>query len=141
MYTLEQCFQSLRKNGQKLTPQRMEILRVLSEARAPLTARDVHTRVKKKFSHVTLDTVYRNLLMLTGTGFISHINLQNKGTARFEFQAGHHHHHAICLECGAAFCIDVCFVPDRIPAPKKDKGFKVTSHAFEVYGTCSKCAA
>jgi len=80
-------------------------------------------------------------MMLTGSGFVSQINLQNKGTARFEFQAGKHHHHAICLTCNATFCIDDCFIPDRLPTPAKDRGFQITSHAFEVYGTCSKCGS
>ncbi|MCE9598762.1 MAG: transcriptional repressor [Spirochaetia bacterium] len=140
MITLQECLDSLRQSGQKLTPQRTEVLRVLIHSRNSLTARDVHLRVKKTFPHVSLDTVYRNLLMLTESGYVSQINLQNKAISRFEFQGDDHHHHAVCLTCGATFCIDSCFIPKKIPPPREDKDFRIVSHAVEIYGECSKCA-
>jgi len=139
MITIEECLATLRQKGQKLTPQRTEVLKVLMHSKTSLTAKDVHGRVKRLFPHVSLDTVYRNLLMLTESGYVSQINLQNKGISRFEFQGEHHLHHAVCLICGTAFCIDSCFIPKKIPPPGDDKDFKVLAHAFEVYGTCSKC--
>lgn len=132
--------QSLKARGQKMTPQRREILTVVRASRHALTARDVHNRVKVGFPSLSLDTVYRNLLLLTESGLVAQINLQNKASARFEFQGKSHHHHAICLECGASFCIDKCIIPATIPAPSEDRGFRIVSHAFEVYGVCSKCA-
>lgn len=141
MLSLEECLQSLKARGQKMTPQRREILSAIIDSRKPLTARDLHGRVRRSFPGVSLDTVYRNLLLLTASGLVSQINLQNKGIARFEFQGSGHHHHAICLECGASFCIDNCVIPATIPSPREDRGFKIVSHAFEVYGVCSKCAS
>src|SRR6185369_8778916 len=95
MLSLQKCLDSLKKKGQKLTPQRTEVLKVIMHARGSLSAKEVHTRVTRNFPNVSLDTVYRNLLMLTELGLLSQINLQNKGISRFEFQGEHHHHHAI----------------------------------------------
>lgn len=140
MLTLDECMQTLKGRGQKVTPQRREILHVVMESRRALTARDVYSKVRRTFPALSLDTVYRNLMLLTESGLVSQINLQHKGTSRFEFQGKQHHHHAICIQCGASFCIDQCIIPVVIPAPAKDRGFRVLSHVFEVYGLCSNCA-
>lgn len=129
----------LRDAGHKLTPQRIEILRVLMNAGAPVSAHAVLVRVQETYPYISQDTVYRNLSMLANTGLVNQINLQNQGLSLFEFQGDAHHHHAICLTCGKTFCIDSCPMPEVIPLPTADRNFRVISHAFELYGYCSAC--
>lgn len=131
----------IKEAGNKLTPQRMEILRVLIQAGAPVSAQAVLERVKETFPYISLDTVYRNLSLLTNTGLVNQINLQTKGVALFEFQGEAHHHHAVCLHCGKSFCVDACPLLPAFPAPEGDRAFRVVSHAFELYGYCSACDA
>ena len=135
------ALQILRTKGHKLTPQRMEILRVLVSANAAISAHAVLERVRAVYPCISLDTVYRNLAMLTSTGMVNQINLQTKGTALFEFQGEAHHHHAICLHCGKSFCMNFCPLPAQISLPPADPDFLVVNHAFEVYGYCSVCHA
>src|SRR5579859_2391800 len=129
----------IREHGHKLTPQRIQILSVLLNAAAPVSAQAVLERVKETYPYISLDTVYRNLAMLTGTGMVNQINLQNRGAALFEFQGKAHHHHAVCLQCGKSFCIDSCPLPATLPLPESDQAFHVISHVFEIYGHCSLC--
>lgn len=136
---LQDAIERLREAGYKLTPQRTEILRVLIGAGATISALAVQQRVKTAYPYISLDTVYRNLSMLTTTGLVNQINLQAKGTALFEFQGEAHHHHAICLQCGRSLCVDACPLPEVIPLPDADRSFQVVSHAFELYGFCSDC--
>ena len=68
----------LRESGHKLTPQRLEILRVLMSAGVPVSALAVLARVKEIYPYISLDTVYRNLSMLTTTDMVDQINLQNE---------------------------------------------------------------
>lgn len=134
-----EAVQYLKESGHKLTPQRIEILRVLINAGAAISAQAVLERVKETYSFISLDTVYRNLAMLTNTGLVNQINLQPKGTARFEYQGEAHHHHAICLQCGRSLCVASCPLPQTLPLPAEDQDFRVVSHAFEMYGYCSTC--
>jgi Fe2+ or Zn2+ uptake regulation protein len=136
---LRDAIQRLRASGYKLTPQRMEILRVLISAGASISAQAVLERVKETYPYISLDTVYRSLSMLTNTGLVNQINLQAKGSALFEFQGEAHHHHAICLQCGKSFCVDACPLPEVIPLPAADRRFQIISHAFEIYGYCYAC--
>lgn len=134
-----EAVERIRESGHKLTPQRMEILRVLLGAGVPVSAQAVLERVKEVYPCVSLDTIYRNLTMLTTTGLVNQLNLQGKGIAHFEFQGEAHHHHAICLECGKSLCMDACPLPSVLPLPEHDRTFQVVSHAFELYGYCSAC--
>ncbi len=130
----------LKQQGLKLTPQRLEILRILVEAREPLTAREVAQAVRATHPHVSLDTVYRNLTTLTECGLVNQVNLQNRESTRFEFQGeGGHHHHFVCLRCGKSFCVESCPRPLVTLKPTADPGFRVMGHAFEVYGYCTPC--
>lgn len=138
--SLDRAVQQLKERGLKLTPQRLEILKILVGAARPLTAQEVFQAVRAVHPHVSLDTVYRNLTMLTGAGLANQVNLQNRESARFEFQGeGHHHHHMVCLECGKSFCVESCPEPLLRARPAEDPDFRVVGHAFEVYGYCTAC--
>lgn len=139
---LESVLQRLKQQGLKLTPQRLEILRIVMEARQPLTAQEIAQAVRAAHPHVSLDTVYRNLTLLTECGLVNQVNLQNRESTRFEFQGeSGHHHHFVCLECGRSFCVESCPSPLMHLKPAADPGFKVMGHAFEVYGYCTACQA
>ena len=136
---IQSAVEQLKSNGHKLTPQRVEILRALIESGTAVTAQQILAEVQQTHAYVSLDTVYRNLQMLTETGMVNQVNLQNKATAKYEFQGIEHHHHAICLGCKTSFCLSVCPLPPVAPKPANDAGFKVVRHAYEVYGYCSAC--
>lgn len=131
----------LRNSGYKLTPQRTEILRILRGSKKPMSALEVHEELRVQYPHISLDTVYRNLTLFTSIGMVSHINLQNPGSALFEFQGSEHHHHAVCLNCHRSFCIQNCPfpAPQAVEVDGQAGEFQVLSHAFEVYGYCDRC--
>lgn len=136
---LKEAAKTLREQGQRLTPQRLELLRLLIEAREPLSAYELHARVRAVHPHVSLDTVYRNLFMLTTSGLVGQINLQNREAARFEFQGDAHHHHAVCLSCGKTFGLELCPAEHLAASLPSDMAFRPVNHVFEVYGYCSSC--
>jgi len=137
---LHRAVQKLKERGLKLTPQRLEILKIVMEAGRPLTAREVIEAARATHPHISVDTVYRNLTVLTQCGLLNQVNLQNRESARFEYQGEDgHHHHFVCLECGKSFCVEWCPTATMHAVPAQDPGFRVLAHAFEVYGYCSRC--
>lgn len=139
---LAAVLQRLNERGMKLTPQRVEIVKILMDANEPVTAQEVAQAVRTIHPHVSLDTVYRNLTMLIECGLVNQVNLQNRESTRFEFQGNSgHHHHCVCLGCGKSFCVESCPTAWFNPKPTEDPGFKVMGHAFEVYGYCTACQA
>lgn len=136
---LDHSFKRIRDLGLRLTPQRTEILSILIQAQAPISAQEIHQSVIKRQPAVSLDTVYRNLTTLTEVGLVSQVGLQNRDSARFEYQGQDHHHHAICLRCRKSVCIGEISSQPGIEKELKVLGFKPMGHVFEVYGLCADC--
>jgi len=125
--------------GQKITSQRRAILQVLQRAGKPMTAREALGRVRRVMPRMSLDTVYRNLLLLVQNGVVAQTHLQNRSASRFELQSDRrHHHHAVCLSCGRSFCLHGVPEP-KFKAPREDPGFQVESHVLEFHGRCGAC--
>lgn len=129
----------LKKEGLRITPQRTDILRQLAAKKGRVSVQQVFKQIQQRHPGISLDTVYRTLSTFANLGIVSQINLQS-GDLLYEYQGGGpHHHHAVCLSCGAAFCLDECPLPESFFQALARKKFKVRSHAFEVYGYCAKC--
>lgn len=134
-----EIIQHIKDKGFKITPQRRAIIDALLLADRPPTAKEVLDTVRHNFPDVGLDTVYRNLNLLSDIGCVIQINLKNSETSRFEILK-QHHHHLICLGCGEAVCLGKCMM-DKHMDYLRDKGYKIVGHAFEIYGYCPDCCS
>ena len=132
--------QILRQKNQKVTPQRTEIIRVLSEEKRPMNSKEIFASVTKKIKGISLDTVYRNVMLLVKNGLVSKIHLEQGGAALFEFQPEKKHYHAVCTSCNAVHCLDEVSLPTKISV-QGDNHFQVEQVALEVYGLCGSCSA
>ncbi len=130
--------EEIKKRGYKVTPQRRAIIDALLLHGKPQTAKEILERVRVIFPEVSLDTVYRNLNLLTNIGLLIKINLKNSETSRFEILEDHHHH-LICLGCGEAICLERCPLDDENIYLARERGYTIVSHAFEIYGYCPTC--
>lgn len=131
----------LRNNSYKLTPQRQTILRTfLDNADQHLSAEDVYSLVKNEYSDMGLATVYRTLDLLAELGILQK-NDFGDGCSRYEFTRKdvHHHHHMICLNCGAVSEFDDDLLESLEAVIYKRIKFKVVDHDLKFFGYCQKC--
>jgi len=131
--------EQIKTKGFKVTPQRRAIIEALLVTEKPPTAKEVLEIVRSKFPEISLDTVYRNLNLLTEIGCLIQINLKNSERSRFEI-LDNHHHHLVCLGCGEAVCLERCNL-DKHMSVLREKGYDIVGHAFEIYGYCPVCRA
>lgn len=137
---MEEYIRLLRANGCKITPQRRAVLAALLACGRFPTAQEVWEHVRRENPDVGFDTVYRNLNMLVALGVVSQISVPGRDGNIFELvQVGHHHHHAICLKCGKAACLEYCPIIDRDAEKAVEAGFTITSHALQFFGYCREC--
>lgn len=137
--TEEMFIQKLRDKGLKVTPQRRAILEALMKTEQSATALEILAYVRETFPDMSLDTVYRNLNMLTDIGVTSMVNLRGGVASRFEMEWGKHHHHLVCLKCGAAVCLNFCPIDEQHITAAQGHGYEVVGHAVEMYGYCPMC--
>lgn len=135
----------LKKNGLKVTTQRIAILEALqNRPDKHLTAEEIYDCVKEKYPDIGLATVYRTIQMLSELNLIDKLNLDD-GYVRYEIgkwnnqQQVHHHHHLICLSCGSVLTFEddmLEILEDRI---HNSMEFQVVDHEVKLYGYCKNC--
>jgi len=133
----------LRGARQRYTPARRQLVEVLSDGGGPRTIPELLDRAAAG----SQSSLYRNLAVLEQADVVR--RLQGAGdVSRFELAedvTGHHHHHLVCLSCGA---IDDFELPadaeqaldDAVAAAVTDAGFATDHHRFDLLGTCHRCA-
>lgn len=133
--------QKLLEKDYRFTPQRQAVLEALLEhAGEHLSAEDVYTLVKKRHPEIGLATVYRALELLAGLDVLHKIDLGD-GRARYEVgEAGeHHHHHLICVHCGAIAEFDIDLLESLEALVFRRSGFRVLDHQVKLFGLCQEC--
>ncbi|MBC7454030.1 MAG: ferric iron uptake transcriptional regulator [Massilia sp.] len=130
----------LKASGLKATLPRLKILDIFqnSEVRH-LTAEDVYKILLTENMDVGLATVYRVLTQFEQAGLLNRNHFET-GKAIFELNAGSHHDHLVCLDCGRVeefFDEDIETRQNIIAA---ERGFNIAEHALAIYGNCVKPA-
>jgi Fe2+ or Zn2+ uptake regulation protein len=135
----ESILESLRAGGKKLTKPRKALLEILESSPLPITAAEVHARLRKKRRAADLVTVYRNLSMLQELGLVNPIGL-HEGQMRYEVHYGReHHHHIQCRGCGLIVDLLLCPLKKLTDLVERQTKFAVEGHALEFFGWCPQC--
>lgn len=124
--------------GLRPTRQRRAILRAVAAEARPISAQDLHARLRKAGESAGLATVYRTLQALTDAGVLRTFQMP-AGEVAYKVCEPGHHHHLICTQCGRVEEIPSCEVEDWATAVAHRRGFAVTSHQADIYGVCGRC--
>jgi Fur family zinc uptake transcriptional regulator len=136
---MEKFITILREKGYKITPQRRAVIAVFMNCDRFATAQQILDHVKQSHPDISLDTVYRNLILLVNLGIICEIHTPGKDSNTYELITTEHHHHLVCLDCGKTECLDFCPINKESFQLIAKKQFKITSHSLEFYGYCANC--
>ena len=122
------------KVGVRLTDQRKLIAKVMSESDDHPDVDELHRRVIKLDSKVSIATVYRTVKLFEEAGIVSKHDF--KGTkARYEQTSKEHHDHLIDINTGEI----IEFVNDDIEKLQKKVaerlGYKLVDHKLELYAS------
>ncbi len=132
----------LAAEGIRLTGGRRQTIATLAAMGGPRTAAEIHSETGDS---IPLSSLYRSLAVLTDAGILaSHHG--SDGVIRFELAEWFtgHHHHLVCVECGAVFDVIPTADQERRMARLVEEmaagtGFAAAGHRFEIEGLCSKC--
>lgn len=130
---------ALRDRGQRVTPQRLVIARVMEELDRHATAEMVFSEVSTRMPGVSLPTVYATLDLLEELGLVHRVATEG-GTVVFDPRTDDHHH-LVCRACGKIVDIDAPLQPDAVLAAARDAGFTPDHAQVTVRGLCRDCAS
>ena len=130
--------QDLRNAGLKVTLPRLKILEILEHSQARhLSAEEIYKRLLDSHDDIGLATVYRVLTQFEGAGLVSRHHFEN-GMAVFELNAGTHHDHIVCMDCGQVEEFYDEAIETRQDAIAAGLGFRIKEHSLVLYAQCQR---
>jgi Fe2+ or Zn2+ uptake regulation protein len=120
-----------------MTPQRLAILRILTDAGQHMTPLEVYQLAQQMMPGMTEATIYRTLSFLTEQGLVlaTHIG---SGQLVYEI-AGHDHHHLVCRRCGQAQEIDHHILQALYQQFQASTGYAIDTVHLTFFGLCPGC--
>ncbi len=128
----------LRQQGNKLTPQRRAVVRAIVSSSDHLTPADIYHKVQREHPDIGLVTVYRTLEVLARLGLVCELHAGNSCRS-YTVAAPGHHHHLICLNCGAVVGFARCGLEEMQQSLADETGFRIDDHLLEFTGLCPAC--
>lgn len=128
----------LRERGQKLTPQRMELVTALRHADGQLTAAELLRRARQAHAAVNTSTVFRTMALLRDLGLAIETRTAAHGLV-YEWNATGTHQHLECRRCGHLQPFDTTLVRLLAGELNSTHGFAVDLMHFAIAGTCREC--
>jgi len=138
MSDLEGYYQRLSQAGYRLTPQRQMILNTIVNAGSHISAEEVLEAVHRDYPCVDLSMVYRTIEMLSETGLVTEVDLDD-GRRRFHSVNEGHHHHLVCQKCKKVLDISEGVLSALKVQLMDDYRFEVDLNHQVFWGRCLEC--
>ena len=127
----------LQKYSLKATPQRLEIVNVLS-THGHMNVNELYSTLLIKFPSISLATIYKNINIMLEKGFLLEVKLLGQKNV-FELVKDNHSHVA-CMKCSDVIDIDLN-IESIVNEVKKRSNYKLESNSLIFNGVCPRCSA
>ncbi len=122
------------QKGVRLTEQRKLIAKVMSESESHPDVAELHKKVSKFDSKISIATVYRTVKLFEEAGIVSKHDFKGS-KSRYEQAPEEHHDHLIDINSGEI----TEFVNEEIEKLQKQVaeklGYRLVDHRLELYGS------
>lgn len=137
----EHALESLREAGHRRGGARTAVVEALARHGCAVTALELDDELRRRRPRVARASIYRALEQLEQLGLVQRIEVGGDA-AGYERVApdGHHHHHAICRECGRMVPFEDPSLEQAIGKLSESMDFDVTEHDVVLRGHCPRCA-
>ena len=123
-----------KQKGVRLTDQRKLIAKIMSESASHPDVDELHKKVSKLDSKISIATVYRTVKLFEEAGIVSKHDFKGS-KSRYEQAPEEHHDHLIDINSGEI----TEFVDEDIEKLQKQVaeklGYKLVDHRLELYGS------
>lgn len=128
--------EALEEKGIRLTPQRLEVIRILCRDEGHPGVREILRTARKKVPAISASTIYYTLALLKKEGLIKELEFYDMEN-RYESDMSDHID-LICRKCG-----NIANLTSEMPvtreAIRESTGFEADGVRFEYYGVCARC--
>ncbi len=125
---------ALRKNGYKITPQRLAVIEYIKESPGHFTAEEVYRNIKQKEPTITLATVYNIFRAMKKSGIVK--SFEANGSTIYETN-NRRHANFLCSSCGKIEDIEIADIPELTVF--SNAGNVIDSVEIVIRGVCASC--
>ena len=129
---------ALKKQGYRLTPQRLMVVSAIENSEDHISADEVYSQVVARYPNVNISTVYRTLELLKRLGMVTETDLGG-GRVRYHPANKGHHHHLVCQKCGAMIDLEESLLEPLKEALLLEHNFIADLRHLAIHGRCVVC--
>ena len=124
----------LEDQGYRITAPRQAIVQLLERKQEGFTAEEIIADLDS----VGRATVYRTIKLLLRAGVVCKLTTMD-GAPKYSLSRAEHHHHTVCVSCGAVGEFRAATVERLLRGLASDMPGRIIGHRIEFYITCAVC--
>ena len=136
---LEQVVTKLRARGNRITPQRIAILKALIASEEHPSVERIHELVRKDLPTTSIASVYKTIELLKEAGEV--LELEFDEANHYDGNRPYPHPHLICIKCRRIVDPEIAGFGDLAQELADRTGYRIVGQRFDVYGICPACQA
>jgi Fur family peroxide stress response transcriptional regulator len=133
----EELITALRERDYRLTPQRVELVRLIATSAGHPSAAQLYARIKAQFPTMSQATVYKTLALLKEMNQVLEIDLRDD--SHYDGNRPEPHPHLICIQCNKIEDGDLEFDLSAIRELEQISGYRIIRPQIVFYGLCADC--
>jgi Fur family peroxide stress response transcriptional regulator len=130
---------ALRERNFRLTPQRVELVRLIAASDGHPSASQLYAKIQTQFPTMSQATVYKTLALLKEMNQVLEIDLRDD--SRYDGNRPDPHPHLICMKCNKIVDGYLELDLSYIQKLEKTSGYQIVRPQIAFYGLCPKCRA
>jgi Fur family peroxide stress response transcriptional regulator len=132
-----QLVDALKQHDFRLTPQRLELVRLIAASEGHPSASQLYATIKRQFPTMSQATVYKTLSLLKEIGQVLEIELRDDN--HYDGNRPQPHPHLICLKCNKIIDGDVSLDLESLRSLEQASGYRILRPQISLYGLCPDC--
>ena len=129
----------LREHDFRLTPQRVELVRLIAASEGHPSAAQLYEKIKAQFPTMSQATVYKTLALLKEMNQVLEINLRDD--SHYDGNRPQPHPHLICMKCNKIVDGEVSLDQEALRKLEQVSGYTILRPQITLYGLCPDCKA
>jgi Fur family peroxide stress response transcriptional regulator len=128
---------ALKERDYRLTPQRIELVRMIASSEGHPSAGQLYANIHRKFPTMSHATVYKTLALLKEIGQVLEIDLRDD--SHYDGNRPEPHPHLICSKCNRIVDGELVINQGEIQKLEQATGFSIIRSQIAFYGVCPDC--
>jgi Fur family peroxide stress response transcriptional regulator len=133
----EELIAALKDQKFRLTPQRVELVRLIAVSEGHPNAARLYTAIRARFPTMSLATVYKTLALLKELNQVVEIELRDD--RHYDGNRPQPHPHLVCLKCSRILDAELDLEPATLRRLEENSGFRISRPQITLYGLCPDC--